>query len=150
MVAIPETKVLRESGEGLRVFLAIGFDDKARVSRSSLVLLGLSLDKTSHGDSIIVARLPLLVDLITGAGEVVIRVTQWHLLLVRSSADLESFAIYSPVGIGIIVAVLGVSQVVDVCVEVPVSGNVVEGVVLLHQVHDVLDLAAQISETGYQ
>lgn len=57
-----------------------------------------------------------------------------------TSADLQRLSPHSPIGIGVFIAVVNLAQVVDVGMEVPVAGNVVEGVILQCEVDDMLDL----------
>lgn len=57
-----------------------------------------------------------------------------------TSADLQRLSPHSPIGIGVFIAVVNLVQVVDVGMEVPVAGNVVEGVILQCEVDDMLDL----------
>lgn len=103
-----------------------------------------------------------MVDFVRGTRKVVIGVFEGNFGLVRTCADLERLAPDSPIRVGIVVAVIDVAQVVNVRVEIcricfsilnlplatslsrlsltPITSDVVERVILEHQVDDVLDL----------
>lgn len=143
-IRIKESKVLCQLRQKSSLLLIVGLDDKGGVTGSLAVLLGLALNEATHIRSVIVGRVPLAEDLIAGTSKVVVRVLQWHLSLVRSCADLQWLVPDSPVGVGVLIAESTVAQVVDIRVEVPVTGNVVERVVLKGQVDNVLDLCEDV------
>jgi hypothetical protein len=120
--------------------LIIGLDHKGCVSGSRLILLRLALDETTHVGDVILGDIPLAKDLISDSGKVVIGIDRRDFGLERTGADLQRLSPYSPVGVGIFVAVVHVAQVVDVRVEVPVTSDVVKGVIFQGEVDDVLDL----------
>lgn len=68
--------------------------------------------------------------------------------LVWARADLKRLSPHGPIGIGIPVAVRFANQIVNVIVEVPVTRDVVEGVVLQGQVDNVFDLS--YNQTGLE
>jgi hypothetical protein len=70
----------------------------------------------------------------------VIRIDKWDFRLEWTRADIQRLSPHGPIGISVFIAVVNVAQIVDVGVEVPVAGNVVEGVVLQGEVDDMLDL----------
>lgn len=72
-------------------------------------------------------------------------VCERHFGLIRTGADFEGFIPDCPVGVGVFVAILGIDQVVDPGVEVPVTSDVVKGVILHHQVYDMFDLVVSVS-----
>lgn len=58
------------------------------------------------------------------------------------SLEFQTFVCCHTVGVGVFIAVLcfQIEEVVNVRVEIPVSGDVVKAVVLHHEIHHVLDL----------
>jgi len=148
VVGVEETEALGKSGKGLRGLLAVGLDDERSITWSLAVLLGLTLDETTHVWGVVLAWGPLLVDLVAGACEVVVWVLERDFVLVWTGTDGDWLVVDGPVWVGVVVAVVDVAQVVNVVVEVPVSGDVVEAVVLHHQVNDVLDVVTDVGPLG--
>ena len=66
-----------------------------------------------------------------------------NLFFIRASTYGQWHAINSVIGIGIVIAMRNVPQVVNVRMEVPIPGNIIKRVVLHHEVHDVLNLDSQ-------
>lgn len=139
-IRIKERKVLCQLGQKSSLLLIVGHDDKRGITGSLAVLIGLALNEATHIRSVIVGWVPLAEDLVAGTRKVVVRILQWHLSLVRSCADIQWLVPDSPVGVGVLIAESTVAQVVDIRVEVPVTSNVIERVVLEGQVDNVLDL----------
>jgi len=81
-------------------------------------------------------------------GKVVVRVLERDLVLVRTSANRDWLIPDGPVWVGVVVAVVNVAEVINVLVKVPVTGNVVKGVVLHHEVDDMLDVATKLVPFG--
>lgn len=100
----------------------------------------MALDETTNVGDVLLGDVPLAEDLVGDSGKVVIRIGQRNFGLVWTSADIQWLSPHSPIGVGVFVAVVNVAQVVDVRVEVPVAGDVVEGVVFQGEVDDVLNL----------
>lgn len=139
-IRIKESKVLCQLSQKSSLLLIVGHDDKRGITGSLAVLIGLALNEATHIRSVIVGRVPLAEDLVAGTSKVVIRILQRHLSLVRSCADIQWLVPDSPVGVGVLIAESTVAQVVNIRVEVPVTSNVIERVVLERQVDNVLDL----------
>lgn len=149
VVAIPEAEVRCKSSECRAFFGIICLNDKGSVSRRCVVFVALTLDEAPHSRSVVLAGLPGLVDLVRGSGEVVIWVYERDFRLVRTGADLQWLAIdrpsmrqwcpmlqmlrlCSPIGVGIVVTVLDVAQIINIWMEIPVSGDVVKTMIFLH------------------
>jgi hypothetical protein len=131
---------LSKSGQGMGLLLGESLDDERSVAGCGVICIGLALHKSTHGRDVILGRRPSLVELITRPRKVVVGVVERDFLFIWTGADGQGHAIDGVVGIGVVVAVLNVAQIVNVRVEVPVPGNVVEGMILHHEVHDMLDL----------
>ena len=132
---------MANSSKNVGFFLGIRFDHEVGISRGSIVLIGLAFDKSTHSSDVLVGRIPFLVDLVARPSEVVVGVVEWNFLLVGASADLEGFVVDGVVGIGVGIAEGNVFQVIDACVKVPVTGDIVKGMVFHHEVDYILDLA---------
>lgn len=129
-IGVEKSKVLCQLRQKGCLLLIIGLDHKGRISGSRLIFLRLALDETTHVGDIISGDVPLAEDLIRDSGEVVIGINERDFSLEWTSADVQGFSPHGPIGVGVFVAVVNLAQVVDVGVEVPVAGNVVEGVIL--------------------
>ena len=70
-------------------------------------------------------------------------IVEGNLFLVRASTNGQWHAINSVIGIGVVIPMRNVPQVVNVRMEVPIPSNNIKGVVLHHKVHDVLNLGSQ-------
>lgn len=147
-VGVKKGKVLGNLDQCGSLLLVVGFDHERRLAGGLLVFLGLTLDEPSHIRDRVLGRVPGPVDFIGGACEVVVRVPQRHLSLVWFRADQDRLSPHGPVGVGVLVAegLPQVGQVIDPRMEGPVSGDVVEGVVLHHEVDNMLDLGTRHSE----
>lgn len=125
-IRVKEGKVLRQLSQKCSLLLAIRLDDKRRVARSGVVLVGLALDKTCHIGDIVVGDIPLAEDLIGDAGKYVVGILQRDFRLVRGRTDLQRFPPHGPLGIRVLVAEGDVAQVVNVRMKVPVAGDIVK------------------------
>lgn len=125
-IRVEESKVLCQFCQKRSLLLAIRFDDKGRITRSGVVLLGLALDKTCHIGDVVVGDIPLAEDLIGDAGKYVVGILQRDFRLVGGGTDLQRFPPHGPLGIRVLVAEGNVAQVVNVRMKVPVAGDIVK------------------------
>lgn len=126
MVGIEEGKVFGQVGEHLGLLFTVCLDNEGAVARRCLVFVGLPLDESSHGRRIVLAGLPLLIDLITAkvrrlrksdgpfinsrcSSKVMIGIAERNFILIRTCTDLHRFAPDRPVWIRVLVAVLNVA-----------------------------------------
>lgn len=141
-VAIEESKVLGDLGQRGGALLVEGFDDESRLTRSEIVPGRLAVNETLHSRNRVVVRVVGLENLVVGTSEVVVRIVEGNLALVRRSTDRVRLAIDCPVRVTVWVAegLREMNQVIDIRMKIPVPSNVVEGVVLHHEVDNVFDL----------
>lgn len=118
VVRVPESKVLCKIRKHGALVLAVGLDDERRVAGCLHVLRALALNETHHVGSSVLGRVPFAVNLVGSASEVMVGVLKWDLGLVGTSADHDGLVPDGPVGVGVLVAVADVPQVVDVRVEI--------------------------------
>lgn len=145
VVGVEESIVLSQGRKRAALGRVVALDDKGTVTGSGIVLLGLSLNEARHVRDVTAGGLPLAVDLVAGTSEVVVGIRERDLILVRAGTDHDGLVVDGPVGVGELVAELDVAETIDVVTEVPVSCDVVEGVVLHHEVDDMGDLGAQVA-----
>lgn len=84
VVGVPKTVVLGEESESAGLFLGLGVDDKRGVAGRLGVLFGLTFDEAAHGGVVGVGGLPLLVDFVGDAGEVVVGIFEGDFIFVWS------------------------------------------------------------------
>jgi len=75
----------------------------------------------------------------------VVWVKQRDLLLIWRGADLNWLVIDGIAGICVVVTELNIAKIVYIWMEVPITGNVIEGMILHHEVNNMLDLAMKDS-----
>jgi hypothetical protein len=109
------------------------------------VKIGLPFYKSTHGRDIIVSEVPVLIQFITRSRKVVFWVKQRDLLLIWRSADLNWLVVDGVAEICVVVTEFDIAKIVHIWMEVPITGNVIEGMILHHEVNNMLDLETKDS-----